>query len=72
MDAKTQGNADERVFLRADKAVSYGDLMEVMNLLRRAGYLKIALLGLEATSGDTGGASPLSADPPYGFRARSR
>ncbi len=33
--------------LRADKAVSYGDLMEVMNLLRNAGYLKIALVGLD-------------------------
>jgi biopolymer transport protein ExbD len=27
--------------------VSYGDLMEVMNLLRGAGFLKIALVGLE-------------------------
>ena len=48
LDGKTQGNTEERVFLRADKAVSYGDLMEVMNLLRSAGYLKIALVGLEA------------------------
>jgi biopolymer transport protein ExbD len=47
LDAKTQGNAEERIFLRADKAVTYGDLMEVMNLLRNAGYLKIALVGLE-------------------------
>ena len=37
----------ERIYLRADKAVSYGDLMEVMNLLRNAGYLKIALVGLD-------------------------
>ena len=29
------------------QAVGYGDLMEVMNLLRAAGYLKIALVGLE-------------------------
>ena len=47
LDGKTNGNADERIFLRADKTVSYGDLMEVMNLLRNAGYLKIALVGLE-------------------------
>jgi len=52
LDGKTSGNTDERVFLRADKAVSYGDLMEVMNLLRAAGYLKIALVGLEAMPGD--------------------
>lgn len=47
IDAATRGNKDERIFLRADKAVSYGDLMEVMNLLRNAGYLKIALVGLD-------------------------
>jgi len=45
--AATKGNKDERIFLRADKAVSYGDLMAVMNLLRNAGYLKIALVGLD-------------------------
>jgi biopolymer transport protein ExbD len=27
--------------------VSYGDVMEVMNALRSAGYLKIGLVGLE-------------------------
>ena len=47
LDAATSGQKDERIFLRADKAVSYGDLMEVMNLLRNAGYLKIALVGLD-------------------------
>lgn len=38
---------DERIFLRADKAVTYGELMEIINLLRSAGYLKVALVGLE-------------------------
>src|SRR5882757_108758 len=47
LDAATKGDKNERIFLRADKAVSYGDLMEVMNLLRNAGYLKIALVGLD-------------------------
>ena len=47
LDGRTGGNKDTRIFLRADKAVGYGDLMEVMNLLRGAGYLKIALVGLE-------------------------
>ncbi len=44
----TKNNKDERIFLRADKVVSYGDVMEVMNALRTAGYLKVALVGLEA------------------------
>jgi biopolymer transport protein ExbD len=48
LEAATAGNHDERIFLRADKAVSYGDLMVVMNALRSTGYLKIALVGLQS------------------------
>lgn len=47
LDAQTQGDRQERIFVRADKVVSYGEIMEVMNLLRAAGYLKIGLVGLE-------------------------
>jgi biopolymer transport protein ExbD len=47
LDQATGGDKNQRVFLRADKAVAYGDLMQVMNLLRAAGYLKVALVGLE-------------------------
>jgi biopolymer transport protein ExbD len=43
----TKGNHNERIFLRADKSVTYGDIMQVMNDMRTAGYLKIALVGLE-------------------------
>ena len=50
LDAASRGNKSERIYLRADKAVSYGDLMEVMNLLRNAGYLKVALVGLDGRS----------------------
>ena len=50
LDAVSKGNKDERIYLRADKSVSYGDLMEVMNLLRDAGYLKVALVGLDGRS----------------------
>ena len=46
----TNGDTQARIFLRADKVVPYGDLMEVMNLLRDAGFLKIALVGVEKTS----------------------
>jgi biopolymer transport protein ExbD len=50
LDAATSGRKDERIFLRADKSVSYGDLMELMNALRNAGYLKVALVGLDGRS----------------------
>jgi TonB system transport protein ExbD (group 1) len=45
--AATNGNKDERIFLRGDRAVAYGEVMQVMNDLRSAGYLKVALVGLE-------------------------
>ena len=47
LDAATKNNRDERIFLRADRSVSYGDVMDVMNALRAAGYFKVALVGLE-------------------------
>ena len=50
LDSATHGKKEERIYLRADKAVSYGELMEVMNLLRNAGYLKVALVGLDGRS----------------------
>ncbi|RRH94633.1 TonB system transport protein ExbD [Mesorhizobium tamadayense] len=57
LDSRTKGDKQTRIFLRADRNVGYGELMEVMNLLRAAGYLKVALVGLEAASG-AGGAAP--------------
>ncbi|MDH4439030.1 MAG: TonB system transport protein ExbD [Rhizobium sp.] len=48
LDRISEGNKDARIFLRADKTVDYGKFMEVMNSLRDAGYLKIALVGLES------------------------
>ena len=47
LERATNGDKDMRIFLRADKVVSYGELMAVMNLLRAAGYFKVALVGLE-------------------------
>jgi len=48
LDAVSAGNHDERIFLRADKVVTYGDVMAVMNSLRDAGYLKVALVNLQS------------------------
>lgn len=51
LDKVTGGDKQTRIFLRADKTVPYGQMMEIMNLLRSAGYLKIGLVGLEAPAG---------------------
>ncbi|MFG6080040.1 TonB system transport protein ExbD [Paracoccus litorisediminis] len=58
----TENDHERRIFLRADKAVTYGDLMGVMNTLRETGYLKIALVGLESTAAAPG-AVPAAAAP---------
>jgi biopolymer transport protein ExbD len=47
LNTAAKGEKDTRIFVRADKTVPYGEMMEVMNLMRKAGYLKVALVGLE-------------------------
>jgi biopolymer transport protein ExbD len=51
LDRESGGDKTQRIFLRADKTVDYDALMQTMNVLRTAGYLEIALVGLEASSG---------------------
>ena len=50
LDAAAKGEKGTLIFLRADRAVPYGEVMEVMNLLRTAGYLKVSLVALEKVS----------------------
>lgn len=47
LDTATNNHRDETIFIRADKSLSYGELMAVMNVMRDGGYLKLALVGLE-------------------------
>ncbi len=44
----TGGDKEQRIFMRGDRAVPYGDVMQLMNVLRESGYLKIALVGMES------------------------
>lgn len=46
----SEGEKEPRIYLRADRAVSYGEVMRVMNDLRSAGFLKLALIGLDTVS----------------------
>src|SRR3954452_8616951 len=47
LDALADMGKDRYVFLRADRAVPYGELMGVMEILRAGGYSKIKLVALE-------------------------
>ncbi|ACJ01177.1 TonB system transport protein ExbD [Rhodospirillum centenum] len=49
LDLASGGDKEQRIFLRADKTVDYDTIMQTMNALREAGYLKVALVGLESS-----------------------
>jgi biopolymer transport protein ExbD len=51
LDTATGSDRTQRVLLRADQVLPYGEVMELMNLLRSAGYVKVALVALEIRSG---------------------
>ena len=48
--AATGGDKEQRIFIRADKTVPYGELMRLMDLMRSSGYLKVGLVTLEKTT----------------------
>src|SRR3982074_1293913 len=46
LDAMADASKDRFIFLRADRAVPYGELMDVLEILRAGGYPKIKLVAL--------------------------
>jgi biopolymer transport protein ExbD len=52
LDAMPDVGKDHRIFLRADRGVPYGELMDVLERLRIGGYAKIALVALEGVTAD--------------------
>jgi biopolymer transport protein ExbD len=47
LDAAADQGKDRRIFLRADRGVPYGELMDVLERLRTGGYRRIALVARE-------------------------
>ena len=47
LDAMSDVSKDRPIFLRADRAVPYGELMDVLEILRAGGYSKLKLVALE-------------------------
>jgi biopolymer transport protein ExbD len=45
----TANDREQRIFLRADKTITYETIMDAMNALRAAGYLHVALVGAEGS-----------------------
>jgi biopolymer transport protein TolR len=44
LSAITSNRKDARIFVRGDKSVNYGRIMEVMGVINRAGFTKVALI----------------------------
>ncbi len=47
LDAMADASKDRFIFLRADRSVPYGELMDVLERLRAGGYSRIKLVALE-------------------------
>ena len=50
VDTAVNNAKDHRIFLRADRTVPYGEMMSVLEILRRGGYLKVSLVALEGVA----------------------
>jgi biopolymer transport protein ExbD len=48
LNDKTHGDKATTIFFQADKHVDYETLMSVMDSLRKAGYFKVGLVGMES------------------------
>ncbi len=52
LQAVTQANPDLRIFVRGDKAINYGRVIQVMGLVSQAGFTKVALIAEAPLPGD--------------------
>ena len=44
LNAITELNKEARIYVRGDRVVAYGRVMEIMSLVNSAGYIKVALV----------------------------
>lgn len=44
LSAMTEGELDRRIYIRADRALSYGDVMGLIGAVNGAGFTKVALV----------------------------
>jgi biopolymer transport protein ExbD len=51
IDRLTSSERDTRIYVRADKAIPYGEVLVLMETLQAAGYSKVGLVALERAQG---------------------
>ena len=44
LNAITDQNTQARIYIRGDRVISYGRIMEIMSIINSAGYVKVALV----------------------------
>ena len=44
LNAITEQNTEARIYIRGDRVVAYGRIMEIMSIINAAGYIKVALI----------------------------
>ena len=50
LNAITDQNTETRIYIRGDRVVAYGRIMEIMSLINLAGYVKVALVAQNKTN----------------------
>ena len=83
LQAAAQNNAERRIFVRGDKGITYGRIMEVMGTITQGGFTKVALLaetpstvppaaGKPATPATSPGGGPAKPAPAAAPRPQGR
>ena len=49
LNAITDKNTEARIYIRGDRVVAYGRVMEIMSIINSAGYIKVALVAQNPT-----------------------
>ena len=49
LNAITDQNTEARIYVRGDREVAYGRIMEIMSIINSAGYIKVALVAQNPT-----------------------
>ena len=49
LNAITDKNTEARIYVRGDRVVAYGRVMEIMSIINSAGYIKVALVAQNLT-----------------------
>ncbi len=63
LQAIAQNNAERRIFVRGDKGITYGRIMEVMGTITQGGFTKVALLAEQPSTVPAAAPTPPASKP---------